>query len=584
MKKAVLSLLGVFLLTLACAALLAPAQVATTQVVKNYELVTEKMLENPSPNDWLMYSRTFDAQRFSPLKQINKQNVSQLHLAWERAMGAGQTETIPMVHNGVMYVVNPGAVVQALNAATGDPLWEYKRPVAANVGAQARTKNLAVYQDVILYTAPDAVVGLDARTGELRWETKTGARGNTSGPLVADGKVISGGACAGKRENCFIMANDALTGKELWRFYTTPAKGEPGDESWGGAKEENRLASTWGLPGSYDPVRKMLYWGVANPMPDQRMARHDGNADAVSRTAPSDLYSNSTIALDPATGKLAWYYQHLPADDWDSDYTHERTLLRTKLNPDPKFVKWINPAIKPGEERDVAVTIGEAGGIFMLDRATGQFLWANPFPFDDPHNVITNIDVKTGKTEINWDQVFKAQGEHHIICYWNTRSYWPTAYSPTTNSLYTSYIDNCRDLTLAGPAGRGGWHVVQRPGGKPDELTGLAKINLSTGEILRFDVGRAPGNGAMLATAGDLVFHGDMSARFRAFDAANGKMLWETILGGNPSVSTITYQANGKQYVCIMTGDNLKVPELAAEVPEIKTPKGHNAIYVFALP
>src|ERR1700734_1364883 len=139
MKKAVLSLLGMFLLTLACAALLAPAQVATTQVVKNYELVTEKMLENPSPNDWLMYSRTFDAQRFSPLKQINKSNVGQLHLAWERAMGAGQTETIPMVHNGVMYVVNPGAVVQALNAATGDLLWEYKRPVAANVGAQART-------------------------------------------------------------------------------------------------------------------------------------------------------------------------------------------------------------------------------------------------------------------------------------------------------------------------------------------------------------------------------------------------------------------------------------------------------------
>ena len=566
----------------ALAAILAAAP-ATAQVVKNYQPVTQQMLESPNPNDWLMYSRTYDAQRFSPLKQINRQNVNQLRLAWERGMAAGQTETIPIVHNGVMYVVNPGAVVQALDAANGDLLWEYKSKAPANVSSSARTKNLAIYQDLILYTAPDAVVGLDARTGEPRWEAKTGGRGNTSGPLVVEGKVISGGACAGKRENCFVSAHDALTGKEVWRFYTTPAPGEPGDETWGGAALDKRMASTWGLPGSYDPVRRLLYWGVANPMPDQRSARHDGNPDAVSRTAPADLYSNSTIALNPDTGKLAWYYQHLPADDWDSDYTHERTLVRTLVNPDPKFVKWINPDIPRGQERDVAVTVGEAGGVFALDRATGQFLWATPFPYDDPHFVISNIDVKTGRTSINWDQVFKQPGEQHVICYWNTRSYWPTSYSPATNSLYVSYIDNCRDLTTAGPAGRGAWHVVPRPGSDPNGLTGLAKIDLSTGEILRFDVGRAPGNGAMLATAGDLVFHGDMSRRFRAFDANTGKMLWESILGGNISVSTITYAVNGKQYVCVMTGDNLKVPELAAEVPELKTPRGHDAIYVFAL-
>ncbi|MCU1337290.1 MAG: hypothetical protein JWO19_2871 [Bryobacterales bacterium] len=559
--------------------------VLLTAQVQRYVPVTQQMLENPSPDDWLMFSRTYDAQRFSPLKQINKQNVGQLRLAWERGMGAGQTETIPLVHNGVMYVVNPGAIVQALDAATGDVLWEYKRDVPANVAGQARTKSLAIYQDIVAYTAPDSfVVGLDARTGELRWQTKVDSRGNTSGPLIVEGKVISGGACAGNRSNCYISAHDALTGKEAWRFYTTPAPGEPGDESWAGAPLDKRLASTWGLPGAYDPVRKMLYWGVANPMPDQRSARHDGNPDAISRTAPADLYSNSTIAIDPATGKLAWYYQHLPGDDWDSDYTHERTLVRTRLNPDPKFVKWINPDIPRGQERDLAVTIGEAGGIFALDRATGQFLWATPFPFDAPENVISGIDVKTGKTSINWDNVFKQPGEKHTICYWNTRSYWPTSYSPATNSLYTSYIDNCRELTTAGPAGRGGWKVVPRPGSDPKALTGLAKINLSTGEILRFDLGRAPGNGAMLATAGDLVFHGDMNRRFRAFDAETGKQVWESILGGNISVSTISYAVNGKQYIAVMTGDNLKVPELAAEVPELKTPRGHNAIYVFSLP
>jgi alcohol dehydrogenase (cytochrome c) len=553
--------------------------------VENYRPVTQEMLLHPSPEDWLMYSRTYDAQRFSPLTQINKRNVSSLRLAWGLGMGAGESETIPLVHDGVMYVVTTGAIVQALNATNGDLLWEYKRKVLANIARMARTKNLAIYGDLILYTAPDSyVVGLDARTGEQRWQSKTDERGHTSGPMVIDGKVISGGACAGKRENCYIAAHDALTGKELWRFYTTPGPGEPGDDSWGGAALAKRMASTWGLPGTYDPVRNLTYWGIANPMPDQRIERHDGNAEAVSRTAPSDLYSNSTVALDPNTGKLAWYYQHLPGDDWDSDYTHERTLLRTRFNPDPKLVKWINPDVKRAEYHDVAVTVGEAGGIFELDRGTGQFLWATPFPFDDANFVISSIDAKTGRTSLNWDIVFKQPGEHHVICYWNTRSYWPTAYNPANNSLYVSYIDNCRDLTIGGPAGRGGWHVVPRPGGDPNALTGLAKINLETGETLRFDTGRAPGNGGMLATAGEVIFHGDMSRRFRAFDANSGKMLWETILGGNISVSTITYAVSGKQYVCVMTGDNLKVPELAAEVPELKTPRGHNAIYVFALP
>jgi PQQ-dependent dehydrogenase (methanol/ethanol family) len=553
--------------------------------VQNFRPVTQETLLNPSPDDWLMFSRTYDAQRFSPLKQINKQNVGKLRLAWTRGMGPGQTETIPTVYRGVMYVVNPGAIVQALDASNGDVLWEYKRKVTPYVASQARTKNLAIYQDIVLYTAPDSyVVGLDARSGELRWETKADEGGSTSGPIVVEGKVITGRACSGKWENCYIAAHDALTGKEVWRFHTTPAPGQPGDESWAGAALDKRLASPWGLAGSYDPVRKLVYWGIANPMPNQRAERHGGNPDAISRSAPSDLYSNSTVALDPNTGKLAWYYQHLPGDDWDSDYTHERTLVRTRFNPDPKFVKWINPDIPRGQERDVAVMIGEGGGIFELDRGTGQFLWATPFPYDDPHFVISDIDVKTGKTSINWDVVFKQQpGETHIICYWNTRSYWPTAYSPTTNSLYTSYIDNCHEVTLR-PGGGGATRVVPRPGSDPKALTGLAKINLATGETLKFDIGRAPGMGAMLATAGDLVFHGDLSRRFRAFDAETGKQLWESILGGNISVSTISYAVNGKQYVAVMTGDTLKVPELNASAPEIKTPVGHNAIYVFDLP
>ena len=553
--------------------------------VQNYKPVTQEMLLNPSPNDWLMYSRTYDAQRFSPLNQINKQNVGQLRMAWSRGLPQGNTEGIPIVHDGVIYLVAPGAVVQALDGATGEQLWQYQRKVPANIATQARTKTIAMYQDVVLYTAPDGfVVGLDARTGELRWETKAGEAQQTSGPIVVEGNVITGRACAQTRDSCFIAAHDALTGKEVWKFYNVPGPGQPGNETWNNPSTmEKNMASTWGLPGTYDPQRKMLYWGIANAMPNTRAARHDGNPDAIPRTAPADLYSNSTVALDPKTGKLAWYYQHLPGDDWDEDYTHERTLLRAAFNPDPKFVKWINPDVQRGEQRDMAVMVGEGGGIFALDRGNGQFLWATPFPFDTPNFLISNIDGKTGKTEINWDLVLKRPGENHIICFFNTRSYWPTAYSPNTNSLYVSYIDNCLNMTRASDKGGERRTATQRPGGNPDELTGLARINLSTGEIMRFNVGRSPSTGAVLATAGDLIFNGDVNRRFRAFDAQTGKQLWESILGGPISVSTITYAVNGKQYVAVITGDNLAAAGLARQA-SLNPPRGANAVYVFTLP
>ena len=242
-------------------------------------------------------------------------------------------EGIPLVHNGVMYVIAPSGVVDALNAATGDLIWEYKHQMPQGQNASsARSKTIAIYQDIILYCAPDStIVGIDAATGKLRWSVAD-PRGHTSGAIVVQGKVITGGTCTGGlRANCYIAANDALTGKEIWKFYTAQGTHDVNPDTWGGAPEEKRTTSTWGLPGTYDPTRNLVYWGIANPTPNTRLERHAGNIDAIPRTAPSDLYSNSTVALDPATGKLAWYYQHLPGDDWDQDYTHERTLFRTSL-------------------------------------------------------------------------------------------------------------------------------------------------------------------------------------------------------------------------------------------------------------
>ena len=377
---------------------------------REFKPVTDQMLLNPNPEDWLMPSRTYDWQRFSPLNQINKQNVNQLRLAWSRGLPAGVSENIPIVYAGVMYVVSPGAVLQALDATNGDLIWEYRRKLPDDIkkyfGDVLRTRSLAIYQDMIFYSTPDGfVVALDARTGAVRWETQTHdykiRSQHTSGPIIVDGKVISPRSCPNPettRAGCFIAAHDAKTGKELWRFYSTPAPGEPGGDTWGDVPLERRMASFWGLPGSFDPVRKLLYWGVANPAPYTRLKRHNGNPASIPQSAPADLYSNSTLALDPDTGKLVWYYQHLPGDDWDSDFAHERILLRTAFNPDPAALKWVNPKIPRGQQRDILVTVGEPGGIWALDRDKGEFLWATPFPADSPDYVVSKIDVETGKT------------------------------------------------------------------------------------------------------------------------------------------------------------------------------------------
>jgi PQQ-dependent dehydrogenase (methanol/ethanol family) len=559
------------------ASMIAGAVAPGVAQVKNFTPVTQQMLQNPSPDDWLMFSRTYDAQRYSPLNQINKQNVSQLGLAWTRGLANGTMESIPLVHNGVMYVVVPGGAIQALDATNGDLIWEYKHKTQSN---GARTKAIAIYQDVILYMAPDtAVVGLDARTGAVRW-TVEDPRGHSSGGIVVEGKFVTGGTCTGGlRANCYIAAYEALTGKEVWKFYTAQGTNDVNPDTWGGAPEEKRTTSTWGLPGTYDPVRRTIYWGIANPTPNTRLDRHAGNIDAIPRTAPADLYSNSTVALDPDTGKLKWYYQHLPGDDWDQDYTHERTLFRTAISPDPKFAKWFNPDIPKGEMHDVAVMVGEGGGVFAMDRENGKFLWATPFPYEAPNFLISNIDGRTGKTTINWDLVFKDKGEkNHVICFYNTRSYWPTAYSPKTNSLYVPYNDNC--LNMGVTQGR-----TPVPGPKADanKMAGVAKINMSTGEIQPFYLGHSETNGSVVVTAGDLVFWGDLNRRFMALDSETGKVLWDTILGGSISVSTITYAVNGKQYVAVQTGDGQLTSSLLALTPDLKPPRGYNAIYVFAL-
>ena len=554
--------------------------------------VTESVLTNPDPADWLMINRTFDQHRFSPLNQINKNNVGQLRMAWTRGLSAGTQETTPTVYRGIIYMYVPGASVQAIDGTNGDLIWEYQRDYPKSVNPQAaRNKNVGIYEDMIYFAAPDGVlIALDAKTGAVRWETKVDHGGQTAGGmLVAEGKVITSRTCEmAKRENCFIAAHDAKTGKEVWKFYVTAAPGEPGGDTWADMPVDQRAAGPWGLPGSYDPKRKLIYWGVANPNPYTRLTRH-GRHDAVSLTAPANLYSNSTIALDINTGKLAWYYQELPGDDWDADHNQERILVRARVNPDPKHVKWIASAVPRNQERDLVVTVGEGGGMFVLDQESGRFLWANPFPYDDPNINMNHIDLESGRTQVNPEKLFKKDGDKILGCYHNTRGLWSIAYNPKNNSLYVPFQDQCLSMTanLTAKAGWGPRGGVMRPGINPEKFMNLAKIDLSTGEMRVLHSQPQPGNGSALITAGDLVFWGDLNRRFRAFDADTGKMLWESVVGGMVMTSTITYSVNGKQYVLINTGEGQSVTAGPLNLTKAAMPKairGHNSVVAFALP
>jgi alcohol dehydrogenase (cytochrome c) len=558
----------------------------------DFKPVTEAMLANPDPADWLMISRTFDQHRFSPLNQINKSNVGQLRMAWTRGLPAGSQESTPVVYRGVMYMNVPGGTVQAVDATNGDLIWEYVRDYPKGVDPRrSRHKNLGIFEDMIYFAAPDGfLVALEARTGKVRWETKIDDGQITAGGiLVAEGKVLTNRTCGmGRREFCFIAAHDARTGKELWKFYTTAAPGEPGGDTWGNMPVEQRAAGPWGLPGSYDPKRRITYWGIANPNPYTRMTRH-GSADAISHSAPSNLYSNSTVALDINTGKLVWYYQELPGDDWDADHNQERILIRTLVNPDARHVKWRASDLPRNQEREVVVTVGEGGGLFVVERDKGKFLWAHPFPYDNPDINMNEINPETGQTHVNVDKLFRKDGQTVLGCFHNTRGLWSIAYHPKKNALIVPFQDQCLSMT-ANSKSKTGWGPrfgVMRPGIDPNKFMNLARIDLSTGEMKVLHSQPQSSQASALVTDGDLVFWGDANRRFRAFDIDSGKVLWESIVGGIVMTSTITYAVNGKQYVAILTGEGQSVtagPLNLTKKSMTRPVRGHNSVVVFALP
>jgi alcohol dehydrogenase (cytochrome c) len=549
------------------------------------------MLADPDPADWLMWRRTLDSWGFSPLDDVDRDNVARLTLAWSVDLDAAPSqEGIPLVYDGVLYFPGPSDVTTAFDAATGNKLWEHRRPLPADLGQfvpfPQTNRNLAIYDRLIIDNgADDFIYALDAATGELAWETKildyrVARVKQGSAPLVANGVLIAGRNCQpqGGPDACVITAHDARTGKELWRKRTIPKPGEPGGDSWGDVPDERRWhVGAWMIP-SYDPELDLVYVGtsVTAPAPKFMLAGNDKQY----------LYHNSTLALRPKTGELVWHYQHA-VDHWDLDHPYERILIDAAVAPDSNEVPWINPRVRRGEERRVVTGIpGKTGLVYTLDRATGEFLWARP---TITQNVIERIDGASGAVTIAADALFTGADQSRFICpTTNGGKNWPAgAYSPRTKLMYFTMANTCmRTTSIASVATPEMIYAINNETVITPDADGkagtLRTIAVETGKAAwRYDQRAALT--ALLATGGDLVFGGDVAGTFRAFDAETGRVLWETSLGAQITGHPVTFAVEGKQYVAVSTGRSNMTGALARLTPDVAPQESSNKLFVFAV-
>ncbi|MBM9595948.1 pyrroloquinoline quinone-dependent dehydrogenase [Roseitranquillus sediminis] len=555
---------------LASVAIIGGAGAALAQDAQSAPVDVET-LANPDPADWLMWRRTYDAHAFSPLDQITRENVQDLELVWSWAMEPGTNQPTPLVHDGIMYLPNPGDVVQAFDAANGDLLWEYRRELPEDARAGDTARNIALYDGKIYLSADDGyVVALNAESGAVEWEVlradyKKGYR-NTTGPVVIDGVVIAqlNGCDKFYEDGCYFTAHDAQSGEELWRTSTVARPGEPGGDTWGDLPYELRGGNDTWIAGSYDPELDLYFVGVAQPKPWVPASRGLTTEDDA-------LYSNSTLAVRPQTGEIEWYFQHSPGEALDFDDVYERVLIDL------------------GDQKTV-FTMGKSGILWKLDRETGEYLDHVETVFQNHWVAIDENGRPTYREDIRNAQV----GEKVSVCPstaggkdWQAMSY----YEPS-NILLIPLTQACMEIS-----GREVELVVGSGGSQADrwwfEMPGtdgnmgkIAAYNPETMEELWSTQQRASYLTGILSTAGGLGFIGDLDRYFTAFDVESGEELWKTRLTTSVQGYPISFEVDGRQYVAITTGlgggSPRNVPRLVT--PDIVHPSTGNAVYVFALP
>ena len=533
--------------------------------------VTDAALVKPSPGDWLTWRRTYDDLGFSPLNQINKRNVSDLRVAWAWSLPNGPNEATPLAHDGILFVHSFGDKVQALDAATGDLLWQYTRELPKDIQPSVK-RHISIYGDKLFVPTSDVhIVALDIKTGKIVWDHqvadfKDGFR-MTGGPLVAKGKVMigTGGRAAGGN---FIVALDAQTGQEAWRFNVIARPGEPGGETWNGLPLEKRNGASVWTAGSYDPALNLVYFGPGQTY-DTAPLLHRVNQRGINNDS---LYTDSTLALNPDTGKLVWYFQHQPNDQWDLDWAFERHLIQL-----------------PGVNKTVVVTGGKTAIYDALEADTGKYLFSMDMGLQ---NVVTAIDPKTGAKTINPNTI-PGDGEAKMVCphAGGAKIWLPSSYNPATKLLYIPLNESCMDLIPVEPGGRAslstGVRWTLRPRPDSDGKYGrMEAVNLETRKVVWTERQRAPQTTGVLATAGGVVFAGGLDRTLKAYDDATGKELWKIRLNDVPNSSPITYTANGKQYLAVVVGNGgPQAVGFTLLVPEIQNPPDRNAaIWVFELP
>jgi alcohol dehydrogenase (cytochrome c) len=502
------------------------------------------------PQNWLTYNGGYMSQRYSLLKQIDTSNAKNLELKWMMQNQVfGPWETSPLVVDGVMYLTQRPNDVIALDAKTGRMFWLYRY---TNSGRQtvccgAENRGVAILGDTLFMGTLDAhLVAIDTKNGKPLWNKEVAddkfAYSITVSPLVVKDKVIIGVGGAEYGIRGFVAAYDARTGREAWRFYTIPGKGEPGIETWTGDAHEHGGGSIW-VTGSYDPALNLTYWGVGNPGPDYNPDQRKGD----------NLYTDSVVALDADTGKLKWHYQFTPNDPYDYDSVQVPVLAD---------LMW------KGSMTKAMLFANRNGNFYVLDRENGRFLSGTPF------------------VKVNWMSGWDEGGRPILTPQPPGMSTYPgnqggtnwysPSYSPRTGLFYVSAWENYgsiyRKETTPYQAGRrfngGGFQVTapnpDAPGMRRYPINDWTDV-VGRGAVIAIDpkTGQAKWkfqmydvtDGGILTTAGDLLFTGNREGYFHALDARTGAVLWKTQLGGAVMSAPVTYSIDGKQYVIVNSGN-----------------------------